>query len=157
MNNLHQKAIELKYAGKTYSEISLMLEGQLTEGTLKQYFSEEGLLFIPYAEFELELNKRRLEESTNLFQKNATKASQALIDGLDRAVLAKNDKLIINYATVILDRAGLIVERDRRSKKEETSRFETYEEFVEFCNRNNLDPNTGLRKTNSAAIISSKS
>jgi len=146
MNALHQKAIELKYEGKSHAEISLSLGKELSEGTLKQYFSENGMLYVPYLDYEYAANKKRLEESTNIFKKSSVKASQALTEGLERAINHSNDKLIIKYSCIILDRAGLDIDSNwKRSGVDNTWRTDTYEEFVEKCRARGIDPKTGLR------------
>ena len=146
MNTLHQKALELKYEGKSYAEIAKSLDGEFTEGTLKQYFSENGMLYIPYLTYAESINEIRIKESISVLRKSVVKASYALIDGLERALATKNDNLIIKYSTLILDRAGLGLDNlERLLKKDDSKRFKTYAEYKEYCQIMGLSPETGLR------------
>jgi len=148
MNSLHQKAIELKYEGNTYQEISSILGGEFTEGTLKQYFSENGILYLSYIAYAESMSEKALRESIALLRKTSEKASYALVNGLERAISNQDDTLILKYSTLILDRSGLGLDNlERILKKEESRRFKTYEEYAVYCNQVGIDPSTGLRST----------
>ena len=85
MNSIHNQAIKLKYSGFSYKQISIKLKGKLFESTLKEYFSLDGLLYVPYLEFETKQNEWNLENTRSEFKKLAIKSSKALQDLLKKA------------------------------------------------------------------------
>jgi hypothetical protein len=109
MNQLHQLAIELKYEGKVYEEISQALNNKLTAGTLKKYFSEGGLLQVPYLEYQELQTKLRHKEARNLFKSHVSKAAKVITDTLDNAIHNGDNKLAVQAAEKVLDRAGFII------------------------------------------------
>jgi len=123
-----------------------LLGGDFTEGTIKQYFSEDGMLHVPYLTYVKSSNEKRLEESITILRRTTVRASYALVDGLERAINAQDDRLIIKYSTMILDRSGLGLENlEKYFNKEDTRRFKTYDEYVTYCETVGIDPKTGLR------------
>lgn len=147
MKSIYNEAIRLKYSGFSYKQISIKLKGKLSENTLKEYFSLDGLLYVPYLEFETKQNEWNLENTRNEFKKLATKSSKALQDLLKKA-MDKNDlRLAFDIVKEINSIAGLTALnkqeiQDKNNKKETIT---TYEEFRAELIKSDIDPDTGFR------------
>lgn len=145
MNELDRKVIELKYADKTYEEISEAVGGQYAVNTLKDYFSIGGKLYDDYAAYKNEMGRQSVEEAKELLKKAAAKAAKAILDVLERnnsgkKEWSKDDQMIVSVANTILDRAGMPVIRkldfNNVSQGGEMSR----EEYVKRCRQLGIDP-----------------
>ena len=147
MNSIHNQAIKLKYSGFSYKQISIKLKGKLFESTLKEYFSLDGLLYVPYLEFETKQNEWNLENTRSEFKKLAIKSSKALQDLLKKA-MDKNDlRLAFDIVKEINSIAGLTALnkqeiQDKNNKKETIT---TYEELRAELIKSGIDPDTGFR------------
>lgn len=144
----HYLAIELKYEGKTYEEISRALKGAIEPRSIANWFNKDGLLYLDYLEYAERKNRERQAESASIFSKEVANASKVIINALTHAVKNKNDDKAVEYAKEILDRAGLVVVRRSEIKSEsKPSEPMTYEEFIAECERQGIDPSSGVRKT----------
>ncbi len=112
MNNLYQSAIELRYEGLTYREISEKLGNGLSELTLRHYFARDGQLHDTYEEYEDDQNKLRCKEAKTLLRRETIHAARALINTLNRAEEKEDYALILKVAAMILDRSGLRIPKD---------------------------------------------
>ena len=148
LNQYEQKALELKYRGSTYREISKAIGGKLTEKTLETYFSVEGKLWLPYQEYCASLNAFSEDEIRKDFKRGAQYAYKIKQIILQKA-LAKGDYVLANrVASDILDRAGLVIVRKAEinvdNKIQETP-IETYEQYASKLRGIGIDPRTGFR------------
>lgn len=141
MNKKQYQAIVLRYEGKTYEEISQALNGYYTSGTLKQYFSSDGLLYSDYLDYELTQNKLRLEESKRILQRTTVVAVEAIVGVLKGAVASGDGRLALKAAEIVLDKTGLaIVDKDEHEDKQVLSDEELFAVIAE----RGINPDTGL-------------
>lgn len=146
MNKFHKKAIELKYKGNTYREISKALGKRITELTLKDYFRVDGLLYVHYLEYEARMNEWTEEESRKEYKRLASFTSKMQMTVLKQAVKAKDWRLANDIIKDINDRAGLVVVRKTELDIETSvKKVETYEQFTAELKRLGIDSETGLR------------
>lgn len=143
MTQYHQKAIELKYSGHTYKEIEKALGGKMTDSTLKNYFAEDGMLFVPYLAYEAKQNKWAEEHSRQEHKRLSAFTAKIRSTILKQALKSKDFRLVLDIVKDIDDRAGNVVVR-KTEVKEERKPIETYEEYVAECTRLGVDPRTGF-------------
>lgn len=144
LNKNHQLAIELKYEGFSYEQISEKMGGKFTTGTLGQYFHKDGILYIPYLQYEAEQNKKRMEDGRTLLQKEVPKAIKVLIDALSNSQFMGKDDRSVELAEKILDRAGLTVIQRARIDKNNNPKELSDDELSRTLGGSGLDPQTGL-------------
>jgi len=142
MNNLHRKAIELKYQGKSYTQISNELSNELTEGTLKQYFSEEGLLFVPYHEYETAQNKELSIETTTSLKRLAVRASKALGEALETAIENNDVRTLLKIAELVLPKNKDTNTEDNTKGTGNAIQNLSTEEFDSMLVKEDFDPAT---------------
>lgn len=146
MTRYHQKAIELKYAGQTYKEIEKALGGKLTAGTLADYFATDGMLYIPYLEYEARQNKFIEEEVRKDFRVQAQYASKIMRSILQQALKAGDYVAALQIVKEQLDRAGIVtIKKSEVNVKDEPQKEMTYEQYVAELTRLGIDPRTGFR------------
>ena len=95
MDEVHHKAIIYRYEGKTFDQISDLIENKLSSTTLRQYFSRNGLLHDAYKNYEEEQNSVSVTTTRTMLQQKLPSALQDLFDLLERAKEAKKDYLIL--------------------------------------------------------------
>lgn len=130
MNKLHQQAIELKYEGKTYQEISDLLDGKFTLGTLKKYFAYDGVLHLPYLEYEAEHNQWNEQEIRKEFQRMTMYSAKIMKDLLQGSLVSHDFRLTLKILKEIMDRAGITVQRMSEAQMEEEA-MDTSEEAID--------------------------
>lgn len=147
MTIYHRKAIELKYAGCTYREISKSLGGKLTETSLKKYFEVGGTLYLPYLEHEARMNAWTEENSRQDYKKLASYTSKVEKSLLKTAMRKGDYRLAFDILKDINDRAGLVVIRQTQVNIDEnkSKAINTYEHFLSELKRSGIDAGTGLR------------
>lgn len=117
MNLYHHKAIELKYQGYNYREISKTIGGKISEGGLRNYFAVDGKLYMAYLEYEAEQTGFRDEETRNEFRRQASYAGKVMQSILERSLRRGNDKLAFEILKEQLDRAGIVVVKQSLEKE----------------------------------------
>lgn len=146
MNIFHQKAIVLKYHGNSYKEISKAIGGKLSEGVLRRYFSYDGMLHIPYLEFEAKQNQWSEEDARQEIKRMATYAAKIMKILLRKSLETHNWRLAFDILKDILDRAGITAIRTTVARRqEESDNVETYEDYLAECAKMGIDPKTGHR------------
>lgn len=146
MTPYERKAIELKYEGHTYRQISQAIGGKLSEGSLKNLFMVDGRLYLPYLQFEAERNKMMEQEARQAFKKDLNFAAKIMRTILQQALKRKDFKLALETIKEQMDRAGFVV--TRKTEIETTNkgkRIENYEQFCAELQAMGIDPTTGLR------------
>ncbi len=145
MNSYHRKAIELKYNGQTYKEIEKSLGGKISEGVLKKLFATDGTLYIPYLQFEGEMNQWAQENTKKDYQRMAAYTAKIQRTILQKALKQGDLRLAFDILKDINDRAGLVIVRKRETEKsEESRRILTDEEYKQKLVELDMDPITGL-------------
>lgn len=144
MTIYHQKAIELKYKGNTYAEISKALGGKISEGTLKQYFMVDGLLYLPYAEYESRLNGWTEEHARKEYKRLAGHMSKVKLALLQKAIKIGDLRLAYDIARDVEDRSGLVVVKKTEVKDEREKGELTNEQLAEQLHGMGIDSRTGL-------------
>ncbi len=147
MNLYHQKAIELKYQGLTYAEISETIGGKIKAERLRHLFANDGTLHLEYLRYESKMNAFKEDETKESFKHDLTIAPTLMRGMLQRALKRHDDRLAFQILREQMDRAGFVVTRsvavDRH--KEDQRKPQSYEEFCETCRLQEIDPNTGCR------------
>lgn len=143
----HQKAIELKYKGHTYREISKAIGGRISEGVLRKYFTIDGKLYIPYLTFEAAQNSFREEDIRTQFKRQAQRVYRIWDSLIQKALEAGDYQLAFNITKEQLDRAGIVTVRKAEVNVEQknTTVIETHEQYLSELERLGIDPETGLR------------
>lgn len=136
MNKLHQQAIELKYDGLTYKEISGSLGGKLSENTLKSYFAVQGQLYDSYLEYESIQNRLRQIESGTALQKKSLRAVQIIIDAMEKAVENGDNDRAVKYAKDIIILSTSASKRESLMKNSAYPGSDNLDEFAERMSRN---------------------
>lgn len=136
MNKLRQQAIELKYEGMTYEEISTTLTGKLSINTLKSYFAVKGQLYDSYLEYESIQNKIRQMESGTMLQKKSSRAAQIIIDAMEKAVEDGDNDKAVKYAKDVLNLATSASERESQIKNSAYPGSDNLGELVDRMSRN---------------------
>lgn len=144
MNKLHRLAIELKYKGSTYEEISKLLGGKFSPGTLKMYFANEGMLNFPYLEYEDSQNRMREGEGRNILKKEVIVAVKVIVNAMYKAVRDNDLDRAVKFAEIILDRAGLTTPKASVEVRPLHTTIITDAELDEILRKEGLDPRTGL-------------
>lgn len=147
MNLYHQKAIELKYQGMTYPEISVAMGGKIKVNQLKHLFEHGGYLFLDYLKYEAQMNKVRAKSVHEAFEKDCLIAAAIMRSLLQKALKEGNIKMAFEILKEQMDRSGFVVVRNvsLATKAGEGRKPQTYEEFKAECARQGIDYNTGLR------------
>ena len=147
MNKYHQLAIELKYGGMNYKQISKKLDGKFTSGTLKKYFSRNGKLYNKYINYADGQNEIRRQETSILIRKATTEAAQAILTTLREALKGNDSRIVLKSAQMILDRAGMPTPRwtSKDVVKEKGRKVLSDEEYESQLRAQGLDPRTGRR------------
>lgn len=145
MTLLHRKAIELKYKGYTYREISQALGGKISENTLKMYFAEDGMLFLDYIEYEAEQNKWGIENAQKEFKRLGSSVPRRMQSLYKLALKKGNYDLCFKIMADMADRAGMVVVKKTESKDTSEPKGFTHEQFVAECKRRGVDPDSGFR------------
>lgn len=146
MNKYEQMAIEMKYEGKTYQEISDALKKAIPAGTIANWFMETGRLYIEYLKYETYQNKKRSEACINIFKKEAENASKVIIQALANALKKQDYDKAVEYAEKILDRGGnVIVKKTEDAPVDPSTRKLTDEQLIHEIARAGIDPSTGAR------------
>lgn len=147
MTIYHKKAIELKYRGYTYREISKHLNGKLSEDALKRCFQMDGSLYFDYLEYEAQQNKWTDENSRQDYKRLAAHTSKIQQSLLKQAIKSGDYRLAWDIIKDINDRAGLVVVRKSEVNVEtkEAKPIDNYEQFAKELRRLGIDPGTGLR------------
>lgn len=147
MTIYEKKAIELRYRGETYRNISKALGGKVSDGVLRQWFATDGKLYIPYLEY-CSQNDAFVESQVRQEYKNFARQSMRLMRMLlGEALKIKDFKLALEIIKDINDRAGVVVVRKTEVNLEDkrTETINSYEQFVSELKRLGIDPRTGLR------------
>lgn len=147
MTIYQQRAIELKYKGYTYREISKSMDGKISESMLAKYFKVDGKLYLPYLEYEARMNNWNEETAKTQYKSMlgwTWKMQQQL---LKQAFKVKDYRLVRDIINDINDRAGFVVVRKSQVnvKDDREDKLETYEQFTEILRERGIDPRTGLR------------
>lgn len=146
MKELEQKAIQLRYEGATYKEISKALGGRFSEGTLRHLFASDGLWYMDYLTYEAERNKFNEEEVRSKYKKMLGWTWKIQQELLQHAIKDKDYRLAWNIIQDINDRAGLVVVRKSEvNVKDEPARPISNKEFFAELARLGIDSRTGLR------------
>lgn len=143
MKIYHEKAIDLKYQGYTYKYISKAINYKISEPVLRRYFSIEGMLYVPYLEYEARQNHWNEQNAKNEYMRMAAYTAKIIKDILKQALVRHDLRLALSIVKYIDDMAGIGITREKI--KEERNRFETYEDFLAECKRVGIDPKTGFR------------
>ena len=144
MNAYHKKAIELKYAGNTYDEISRALGRKFSVNTLKHHFALDGLLYLPYLEYEARQNGWNEETAKKEYKRLAGHMSKVKLSLLKRAIDTGDLRLAYDIARDVEDRAGLVVVRKTEVKDERPKGELTNEQLADQLRGMGIDPRTGL-------------
>lgn len=148
MTIYHQKAIQLKYEGQTYRQISQAIGGKISAGTLQNYFSDSGMLRLPYLEYEARQNHFREGEVRNDFKRQASYASKIMNGVLQKALKKGDMRLVFDILKEQLDRAGIVSvqkkEMTQRAKGNTYREPKTEEEMLAMYAKGNIDPTTGM-------------
>lgn len=139
----HHKAVEMKYEGHSLSDVSK--ETGLKESTLGSYFSTGGLLDIPFQEYEMNQNKIREKQARNLFKSSVLGATQVILTSMKRAFASGNDKLALDLAKEVLDRAGLVKVNVSEITNKDDREPMTYEQLISELKREGIDQRSGTR------------
>lgn len=145
MNIFHRKAIELKYKGYTYREISKAIGGKITEKSLRSYFTEGGLLHFDYCEYEAEQNKWGLDEARKEYKRLGATVPKQLRSLYKVAWKNHQYDLCLKILQEMNGQAGMVVVRKTESKDVSENKGLTNEQFNAECKRRGIDPATGLR------------
>ena len=107
----HQKAIEMRYKGKTFAEIAADPEINVNRPTVNLWFLEGGVLHNAYAEYKAFMAKERqsqFEAAQNMLQEMALEAMLVvrvlMQKEADSKTQADSDKNKLNAAQDVLDR-----------------------------------------------------
>jgi len=120
MNELEyteRRAMELKYLGYSYADIAK--EVKATEGTLAVWFSHQGKLAQPYAEFVLAMNERRqkdLEDKFSLSDEEVFALSTNVVRVLAKQVQGEKIPVLREDGTPALDAEGKPMFTIRKAK-----------------------------------------
>lgn len=147
MTIYHQKAIELKYAGKTYREISKAINLKISEGVLQKYFMTDGMLYIPYLQYEARMNDFNEKTARSTYKKMTGWTARVQQQLLKLAINRGDYRLAWDIIKDINDRAGLVVVRKSEVNVDDraTKEVDTYDKFTAELRRLGIDPGTGLR------------
>lgn len=147
LTDLHNKAIELKFKGYTYSQISKQLDGKISEGVLKNHFSLNGLLYEAYLDFITRRNEIIDQEVRAEYKRMAGYSVKIIKALLQNALKEHNWRLAFDIQKDILDRAGITAYEKTRieTRQEAPTRFMTREDLNAELIRQGIDPATGLR------------
>lgn len=147
MNKNHRLAIELKYEGMTYKRISKLLDRKFTAGTLKKYFSRNGMLYNEYINYVNEHNQIRMQEASVLIKRSTRKAAEAITGTLEKAIRENKYNIVLKSAQVILDRAGMPTPRWTKEDglNNEEKKVLSDEEYERQLLSIGIDPRTGRR------------
>lgn len=97
-NAKEQQAIELKYEGVTYQEISKKIDQPFP--TIRDWFMTKGKLKEAYDEYEREQNNFRVEEAKKIIRKNIANAAKVVVNSL----AAQEPSVKLKAALEMLDR-----------------------------------------------------
>lgn len=141
MNQFHQLAIELRYEGKTYEDISKALEGNLAVGTLKQYFAEDGLLDYEYHRYAEQQSKARRDLGLDILKSQVKKAATVIVEALNKALEQGDYTKAVKYAEIILDRVGILgVEAPKDQITDGKIKMMSNDEFRDYLIENGINP-----------------
>lgn len=147
MNRLYQKAIELRYQHVKYEDISKALGGKIKTERLRHLFEEGGILYFDYLQYEAKMNRVANEAMADEFAKDSVVAAEIMRGLLQKAIKRGDIKTAFEILKEQMDRSGFVV--IRKTKLDTTTRErkpQTYEEFRAECERQGIDPDTGLRR-----------
>lgn len=149
LNKTHHDVIVLKYEGYTYEQIAEAIKNRFTAGTLRNYFSKDGILYIQYLEYEAAQNKSRQSEARQIFERETANAAKVIIGALADAIKKKDHTKSVALAEKILDRGNIPVIRRIEGDDPRGERGISDEELDRSLERLGLNPKTGLvaRKT----------
>lgn len=140
------KAIELRYQGQTYRQISKALGGKISEGVLRKLFMVDGRLYLPYLEYEAKMNNSNEEEARSRYKKMLGWSWKMQQDLLKKAIKAGDFRLAFDIIKDMNDRGGLVVIRKSEvNVTEQDARPISRTQFFEELTRMGIDPRTGLR------------
>src|SRR5258706_11681470 len=135
MTKLQADLIALKYKGYTYREISKHRGDKPSEGTIKQLFSQNGSLYIPYLQYVAEMDEFKENETKKSFMRDLAIAPTLMRGMLQRALKRHDDRLAFQILKEQMDRAGFVVTRSIAvdAREEAKRKPQTYEEFCDAC------------------------
>jgi hypothetical protein len=108
------KVFQARYEGKKYEDISK--ETGYSLNTLYKYFQKNGRWYIPYIEFEKDLNDEVIRVAKEMHRKGAIDATKINLAAL--SFIKSDPRIALDAAHDILDRAGLKPAQDITLKDE---------------------------------------
>lgn len=154
MTIYHDKAIQLKYEGYTYAEISKMLGGKISVNTLEHLFMRDGVLYIPYQEYRAKMEKWSEDKAREDLKREASYGGQILKEILAQAMAVGNLELALATVKTILGLAGIVEEK--RLKVIEEKHYDSTDELIQELKANGIDPLTGLTERASQLLAQGK-
>lgn len=146
LNKYEKKAIELKYNGYTYGEMSKTMGNKIASGTLRNWFSHGGKLHVPYLQFVEQMDQITTDDVVKEFKRDAARAPVMFRSLYQLAVKAKDYTLAYRIACEQLDRAGIVTVHKVETKQtyKAPEKQLTMEQLYEQLRQQGVDPLTGI-------------
>ncbi len=118
MNDIEQKACELKYSGIKYKKMSELLD--VNYDTLVSWFRKDGKIYQDYQEYAIETNRQAKLRAINLLTNNVERAIEVLVNEMHNS---DSSQAKIKAACEILNR---VIKNNETQENEETMTWEDY-------------------------------